>query len=90
MEKKDFIKDSEVLKALSHPLRLKILEIIFDHEICVNELSSSLDISQPTSSHHLAILKNSEIVFSRKIGSKVYYSIKDNFARSIISILRSN
>jgi DNA-binding transcriptional ArsR family regulator len=90
MEKIDYERNSQVLKALSHPVRLKILEVLFVNEFCVNDLSKALNLPQAISSHHLGILKNSGILGSHKQGSKAYYSVKNDLAKGIISILRKN
>jgi DNA-binding transcriptional ArsR family regulator len=90
MEQIDYVKHSLVLKALSHPVRLKILRVLFDNEFCVNDLSNKLNLPQAISSHHLGIMKNSGILCSHKQGSKAYYSIKNDLAKGIISILRKN
>lgn len=86
----DYEKNSHILKALSHPIRLKILEVLLDNEYCVTDVSSALNIPQSMSSHHLTILKNSGIVHSHKQGARVYYIVKDDLAKGIISIIRKN
>lgn len=90
MEKIDYERNSQVLKALSHPVRLKILEVLSDNECCVTDVSNALNIPQSISSHHLTILKTNGIVHSHKQGARAYYSIKNDLAKGIISILRIN
>ena len=90
MEKIDYERSSHVLKALSHPLRLEILELLSDNEYCVTGISNALNIRQAVSSHHLTILKNSGIVYSNKKGAKTYYIVTDNLAKGIISFLKRN
>ena len=90
MEKIDFEKNSHVLKALSHPVRLKILEVLLDNEYCVTDVSNALNIRQSISSHHLTILKNSGIVDSHKQGARAYYIVNNDLAKGIISILKKN
>ena len=89
MEKIDYEKYSHVLKALSHPMRLKILEVLLDNEYCVTDVSNALNIRQSIASHHLTILKNSGIVHSHKQGARAYYIVKNDLAKGIISILQS-
>lgn len=89
MEKIDYVKYSQVLKALAHPVRLNILEVLLDNEYCVNDVSNALDIPQSISSHHLTILKNSGIVHSHKQSSRAYYIVKNDLAKGIISILQT-
>jgi ArsR family transcriptional regulator, zinc-responsive transcriptional repressor len=90
MEKIDYEKNSQVLKALAHPIRLKILEVLLDTKFCVTEVSNSLGIDQSVVSHHLRILKNRGVVYSQKYGSKVYYFVKNDLTKGIISIIRKN
>ena len=90
MGKIDYERNSHVLKALAHPIRLKILEVLLDNEYCVNDVSRALNIPQSISSHHLTILKNNGIVHSHKQGARAYYIVKDDLTKGIISILRKN
>jgi DNA-binding transcriptional ArsR family regulator len=86
----DYVKNSQVLKALSHPVRLKILKVLLDNECCVTDVSNALGITQATSSQHLTILKNSGIVYPQKKGARAYYIVNDDLAKGIISILKKN
>ncbi len=67
--------------ALSEPLRIKILELLKQHEYCVGELCNSLDISQSKLSFHLKVLKDAELVHARHEGRWIYYSL--NFPQFI-------
>ncbi len=62
-------------KALSDETRQKILEMLQQREMCVSDIVESFNVSQPTVSHHLNILKNVGLVESRKQGKLVFYSI---------------
>jgi len=62
-------------KALSDETRQKILEMLQQGEMCVSDIVESFNVSQPTVSHHLNILKNVGLVKSRKEGKLVFYSI---------------
>ncbi len=66
----------EIFKALSHPFRLFIIDEISKKECCVNELAQMIDVDISTVSKHLAILKNSGIVSSRKENNCIYYKLK--------------
>ena len=68
---------AEFFKALSHPLRIKILDVLRAGEVGVNELSARLKVEQSTLSQQLAVLRKSNIVTGRKEGQNVYYSIRD-------------
>jgi DNA-binding transcriptional ArsR family regulator len=66
---------SKVFKALSDPIRLRILGLLSSREMCVCEVMVALDLTQPTASHHLRILENVALVKDRKEGKWVFYSI---------------
>ena len=66
---------AEISKTLAHPLRLAILHNLKDGEKTVNELTETLRASQSNISQHLAILRQREIVKTRKAGSTVYYRL---------------
>ena len=66
------------LKALSDPVRLRLLSVVASHaggEACVCELSVGIDLSQPTISHHLKILRTAGLLDSERRGSWVYYRV---------------
>jgi len=66
-------------KALADETRQKILEMLRQGEMCVTDIVAAFDMSQPTISHHLSILKQFGLVTSRKEGKEVFYAInRDN------------
>jgi DNA-binding transcriptional ArsR family regulator len=64
-----------ISKTMANPLRLAILYFLKDGEKTVNELARLVGASQSNVSQHLALLRQREIVKTRKIGSSVYYSV---------------
>ncbi|MDR0911266.1 MAG: metalloregulator ArsR/SmtB family transcription factor [Methanobrevibacter sp.] len=66
---------SEILKALSDPLRLKIIYLLKNGELCVCHINSTLNKPQSTISHHLTLLKKAKILKSRKNGKWNYYTL---------------
>lgn len=62
-------------KALSVPARLKILELIAGRPLCVNAITSFLEISQPAVSQHLAVLRNAGLVSGTRQGYMVHYRV---------------
>ncbi len=66
---------SRYFKAFGEPTRLKILALLSDKEMTVNELTEAVGLSQPTVSRHLGQLRDAEIVLDRRDGQKVYYSL---------------
>ncbi len=68
---------AEFFKALAHPLRIKILDVLRQGEVGVNDLSARLTVEQSTLSQQLAVLRKSSIVVGRKEGQNVFYSVQD-------------
>lgn len=73
----DYVKESGILKALAHPIRLRIVEGLINHECNVDKIMRALKIPQSTASQHLALLKNRGIVNLRKEGVKTCYRVVD-------------
>jgi ArsR family transcriptional regulator len=69
----------EFCKALADDTRQKILVMLLDDEKCVGDIVDAFDMSQPSISHHLGVLKQFNLVTSRKDGKQVYYTVnRDN------------
>lgn len=66
---------AQVLKALGHPSRIRILEILSKGETCVCHIAPALDSDLSTVSRHLAVLRNAGIIDDDKRGLNVYYRI---------------
>jgi len=86
---------ASVFKALAHPTRLKVLDLLGSaEETCVCDIVKELGIDQPTVSKHLSILKNAGIIDSRKEGLMVFYSVKMpcalDFFRCVDNIIRAD
>jgi ArsR family transcriptional regulator len=62
-------------KAISDETRQKIMNICCCTSISVNEIVEKLDVSQPTVSHHLAILREADLVTTREEGKQTFYSL---------------
>jgi DNA-binding transcriptional ArsR family regulator len=88
MSKIDYEKNSQILKALSNPIRLQMVDVLLDDECCVTDVVNALGISQSTSSQHLSILKNSGIVYPQKHGTKTCYIVNNDLVKEIIAILK--
>ena len=81
-------KKSELLRTMGHPIRLSIIELLSRNEkLTVTELYSELEIDQPVASHHLRIMKKSNILKSIKEGKNAFYSLADPNIQSIFELL---
>lgn len=80
---------AEFFKALAHPIRIHILDALRDGEHSVNELKEILAIEAPNVSQQLAILRNKNLVNTRKEGTTVYYSIRDAAIFELLDISKT-
>ena len=71
------LRKSKFFKTLADRTRLRILGLLAVREMCVCEVMVSLDLTQPTASHHLRILENVGLVKDRKEGKWVFYALQD-------------
>ena len=79
---------AEFFKALSHPARIKILELLRAGERSVTELQDRLGIESSSVSQHLSVLRYKHIVESRKAGTTVYYRVRDPEIFELLDIAR--
>lgn len=70
---KDYKLQAELCKALAHPVRLEVLDLISKRERTVDELAKMVGIGQPNLSMHLAALRHRRLVIARRDGMNVYY-----------------
>ncbi|MBW8710730.1 MAG: helix-turn-helix transcriptional regulator [Mycobacterium sp.] len=81
------------LKALSDPVRLRLLSVVASHaggEACVCDLSAGIDLTQPTISHHLKILRTAGLLDSQRRGSWVYYRVVADALQQLSLLLDTN
>lgn len=92
LEMKDHQNDVETaaraLKAISHPLRLKILCVIGDQEVCVQDIVEAVGTSQSNISQHLAILRDKGVLQTRKDANRVFYRVADQRTLQLIGLMR--
>ncbi|NIG66769.1 MULTISPECIES: metalloregulator ArsR/SmtB family transcription factor [unclassified Microbacterium] len=83
---------ASTLKALSDPLRLRMLSAIASDprgESCVCDLAELADVAQPTVSHHLKVLKDVDVLTSERRGTWVWYRINPNRRSAVTALLES-
>ncbi len=66
---------NNTFSALSDPTRRKILELLKKKDLSVNEIALNFDITLPSLSHHLTVLKNANLVTTRRKGQQIIYSL---------------
>lgn len=75
---------NDSFKALSDPTRRRILEMLKKHDLSVNEIAAEFDISQPSISRHLSILKNADLVSDERKGQRIIYSLNTSVFESLM------
>lgn len=84
----DIEQASNAIKAIAHPLRLKILCTLGDQEVSVQEIVDAVGTSQSNISQHLAILRDKGVLCTRKDANRVYYRIEDLRTLKLVSLMR--
>jgi DNA-binding transcriptional ArsR family regulator len=79
---------ARAMKAISHPLRLKILCVLGEQEVNVQEIVDAVGTSQSNISQHLAVLREKGIIGSRKHANRVFYSVRDQRTLQLIVMMR--
>ena len=75
---------AELFKALSHPTRIRILEILRDGEASVSDLQADPHVEASVVSQQLAVLRARRLVETRKAGTSVYYRVRDPLVWQIL------
>ncbi|MDE6635284.1 MAG: metalloregulator ArsR/SmtB family transcription factor [Lachnospiraceae bacterium] len=80
----DILNDlAELFKVFGDTTRVRILCVLFESEMCVNDIAGLLGMTQSAISHQLSVLKSSKLVKSRKAGKSVFYSLDDDHIKHI-------
>lgn len=84
------VKLATMFKALSDPIRVRLLSLIASHpggQACVCEISATFDVSQPTISHHLKLLRSAGLLDCERRGTWVYYWVIPSVLQQLASVL---
>jgi DNA-binding transcriptional ArsR family regulator len=76
------------LKVLAHPIRLRIIHLLGEGELSVQELERAMGISQSSVSQHLSLLRDKEILESRRAAQQVFYRLRDPRLLQLTAITR--
>lgn len=79
---------ARALKAIAHPLRLKILCVVGEQEACVQEIVDVVGTSQSNISQHLAILRDKAVLSTRKDANRVFYRVSDERTLQLVAMMR--
>jgi ArsR family transcriptional regulator len=89
IERQEHIEQAaRALKAMSHPLRLKILCVLGAGEVSVQEIVEAVGTSQSNVSQHLAILRDKGVLRARKNANRVFYRVGDERTLQLIGMMR--
>lgn len=89
MMKKQHIENAaKILKAMGNERRLEVLYNLYAVESNVGELEKKVRLSQSALSQHLAVLRNENIVKTRRVAQTIYYSIRDDKILRILELIK--
>lgn len=84
----DILQASLAIKAIAHPLRLKILCVLGGNEVSVQDIVDNVGTSQSNISQHLAILRDKGVLCTRKDANRVFYRVSDPRTLKLVEIMR--
>jgi DNA-binding transcriptional ArsR family regulator len=79
---------AEFFRALGHPVRIRLLQVLRDGERTVGALQTELDLDSSTASQQLAALRKQGLVESRRDGTSVYYRVKDRRTLELLELAK--
>ncbi len=78
-----------IFRALAHPTRIAIIELLRDEgEVAVSTVYERLGLEQANTSQHLAVLRDKHLVVARKHGNQVFYSLRDRIIGRVLDLMR--
>ncbi|MFA6409982.1 MAG: autorepressor SdpR family transcription factor [Candidatus Buchananbacteria bacterium] len=85
---------NKTFQALSDPTRRKILQLLRKNDLSVNEIAGDFDMTLPSLSHHLNILKNADLVSTKRRGQQIIYSLNlsvfEEIAEEVYNFFKKN
>jgi len=84
----DIQQAAQAIKAIAHPLRLKILCVLGDREVSVQDIVEQVGTSQSNISQHLAILRDKGVLVTRKNANRIFYRVGDLRTLKLVGMVR--
>jgi DNA-binding transcriptional ArsR family regulator len=78
---------NNAFKALADPTRRKILQLLRHGEKTAGELAEQFDMAKPSVSHHFAVLKQADLIESRREGQQIYYYLNTTVVEDLLAII---
>jgi DNA-binding transcriptional ArsR family regulator len=79
--------DNAVFKALADPTRRQVLKMLNRGERSAGDIAKAFDISAPSMSHHFGVLKEAGLVFARREGQQILYSLNTTVFEDVLAVL---
>ena len=76
---------NETFKAIADPTRREILRRLRKREMSAGELADCFDMTKPTMSHHFSVLKEADLIFSRREGQTIWYSLNTSVLEDVVA-----
>ena len=89
VERDEAVRMASVAKALGDPVRLQLVDVLRKHagKVCVCELVPLFDLSQPTVSHHLKVLREAGLITGERRGTWIYYRVRPELLAQVAAVL---
>jgi DNA-binding transcriptional ArsR family regulator len=78
---------NKAFKALADPTRREILRLLRGGEMTAGELAERFDMTKPSMSHHFAVLKDADLIASRREGQQIYYFLNTTVVEDLLTLL---
>lgn len=79
--------NNEAFKALADPTRREILRLLGQGEMSAGQLAERFDMTKPSMSHHFSVLKQADLVASRREGQQIFYSLNTTVLEDLLALL---
>lgn len=79
--------NNEAFKALADPTRREILRLLGQGEMSAGQLAERFDMTKPSMSHHFSVLKQADLVASRRDGQQIFYSLNTTVLEDLLALL---
>jgi DNA-binding transcriptional ArsR family regulator len=78
---------NEAFKALADPTRREVLRLLRGGEMTAGELAERFDMTKPSMSHHFSVLKQADLIGSRREGQQIYYYLNTTVVEDLLTVI---